>query len=124
MGNPAARMGDYAMHDRVHCHAPVHGSNPLPHPPQPIALVTGCPTVRIGGQNAVRLGDQTNTCMPPACVPVKGGTIGLGSMTVNIGGKPAARVGDLVSFSGCMGSIPCPTGKVVAPGCATVTIGG
>jgi uncharacterized Zn-binding protein involved in type VI secretion len=124
---PAARASDRVVHDTPHCHA-VHPAGatamPIMHPPYPIAIATSCPTVNIGGQPAVRVGDLTVACMLPGCQPSGGGgTILRGSMTVNIGGKPAARVGDIVSFPACVGPIPGPTGKVQAPGCATVNIG-
>ncbi|MEP6492229.1 MAG: PAAR domain-containing protein [bacterium] len=128
MGYPAARIGDQVMHDRPHCHAPIHPPAPIPtplaHAPQRFGIVGGCQTVQIGGQFAVRVGDPTAICNLVSCVPGPGGMIGLGSATVMIGGRPAARVGDMVSFPGCVSPIPSPTGTIVGPGCPTVSIGG
>jgi uncharacterized Zn-binding protein involved in type VI secretion len=121
----AARLGDTVKHDAPHCHAPIHPAappTPLPHLPQPIPIVAGCPTVNIGGTAAARVGDLTAQCIPTSCIPGGSGAIALGSVTVRIGGLPAARVGDTVSFPGCAGPIPCLTAKVTT-GCTTVTIG-
>jgi uncharacterized Zn-binding protein involved in type VI secretion len=68
--------------------------------------------------------DLTASCALTGCTPSAPGAILLGSTTVNIGGKPAARIGDTVNFPGCVGPIPCPTGKITGPGAPTVTIGG
>lgn len=99
MSKPAARIGDPTAHG---------GS-----------IVAGCPTVLIGGQPAVRLGDMHVCPMqtpgtPP--IPHVGGPISLGSATVLIGGLPAARLGDMAV---CVG----PPDSIVS-GCPTVLIGG
>src|SRR4051812_9384578 len=103
MRNPAVRTGDVVMHDFPHCHAPIHPPapvpTPLPHPPQPFQILGGCPTVKIGGQFAVRVGDLTASCMLNTCVPGGPGVINAGSATVMIGGMPAARLGDRVAFA-------------------------
>jgi uncharacterized Zn-binding protein involved in type VI secretion len=128
MSNQAARAGDTVLNDRAHCHAPIHPPAPVPtplaHPPQPLAILTGCQTVNIGGMPAARVGDRTLPCAPPGCIPAGPGTVARGSATVTIGGQFAARVGDIVSFPACIGPIPSTTGKVLGPGCPTVTIGG
>ncbi|MHB1295092.1 MAG: PAAR domain-containing protein [Anaerolineae bacterium] len=83
------------------------------------AIVSGCPTVLIGGQPAARMGDM-HTCpqvtpgTPPA--PHVGGPITLGSATVLIGGQPAARQGEMATCVGPPDSI--------AMGCPTVLVGG
>lgn len=128
MGNPAARVGDNAIHDAPHCHAPVHsvsGPTPQPvaHPPQPIPFVMGCTNVNIGGKQALRVNDPTAPCSPPGCVQGIPGKVLQGSTTVRIGGMPAARVADMVSFPGCATVIASPTGKVMPPGATNVTIG-
>ena len=128
MGKPAARVGDNAVHDAPHCHAPVHSTGrvpqAVPHPPQPIPFIMGCVTVNIGGKPALRVNDQTAPCQPPGCVPGIPGKVMMGSATVRIGGVPAARVTDVVSFPGCVTAIPSPTGKVMGPGAPNVMIGG
>jgi uncharacterized Zn-binding protein involved in type VI secretion len=70
--------------------------------PTPIVL-SGAPTVLIGGLPAARLGDS---CGADAIVK--------GSATVFIGGMPAARIADLTASGGA----------VLPPGCPTVLIGG
>ena len=126
MGSPAARIGDYVRHDTPHCHASIHGAppalGPMAHAPQSLAIISGSPDVKIGGQPAVRQGDQTAPCIPPGCVPGAPGQILVGSLTVKIGGKAAARVGDMVLYAGCAGPIPCTTAKVVL-GSPNVNIG-
>jgi uncharacterized Zn-binding protein involved in type VI secretion len=98
MPQPAARMGDQTAHGGV--------------------IVSGFPTVLIGGQPAARLGDM-HTCpmaspaVPP--IPHVGGPITLGSPTVLIGNMPAARVGDMAT---CVG----PPDTIIPPGCITVLI--
>lgn len=99
MPKPAARMGDMCCHG---------GS-----------IVTGMPTVLIGGQPAARLQDMHVCPMatpgtPP--VPHVGGPITWASVTVMIGGLPAARMGDIATCAG-----PPDT---IAVGCPTVLIGG
>jgi uncharacterized Zn-binding protein involved in type VI secretion len=98
MGKPAARIGD----------STAHGGS----------IVTGCPTVTIGGVPAARMGDMTVCPLvtpgtPP--IPHVGGSISIGSTGVNIGGMPAARVGDMATCVGPPSSI--------AVGCPTVMIG-
>lgn len=99
MGKPAARMGDPTAHGGV--------------------IVSGLPTVLIGGMPAARLTDM-HTCpmvtpgVPP--IPHVGGPIsGPGVPTVLIGGMPAACVGDMAV---CVG----PPSTIVM-GCPTVMIG-
>jgi uncharacterized Zn-binding protein involved in type VI secretion len=99
MSKPAARMGDATAHGGV--------------------IVSGFPTVLIGGQPAARMGDM-HTCpmvtpgVPP--IPHVGGPITMGSATVLIGGQPAARMGDMAICTG-----PPDT---IAAGFPTVLIGG
>lgn len=96
MSKPAARMGDFTAHGGT--------------------IVTGLPTVLIGGQPAARLGDMHVCPMVTGLVPHVGGPIVMGSATVLIGGQPAARQGDLAT---CVGPI-----DTIALGCPTVLIGG
>jgi|SRR4051794_24372166 uncharacterized Zn-binding protein involved in type VI secretion len=124
---PAARMGDQVLQDGPHCHAPMHPAapvpTPVPHPPMPLAIIKGVPTVLIGGQPAATVTSTTAPCMLAGCVPAGPGMVSLGSMTVLIGGLPAARVGDMTAHATCVAVIPMPTGKVLPPGCPTVIIG-
>jgi len=128
MGQAAARMGDKVLQDAPHCHATIHPAapvpTPVPHPAAPLDIIKGEPTVLIGGAAAARLTDTTAPCMLAGCVPGGPGMIAKGSATVLIGGMPAARVNDLTMHSSCVAPIPSPTGKVLAPGCTTVLIGG
>jgi uncharacterized Zn-binding protein involved in type VI secretion len=128
MGNPAARLGDNVLQDAPHCHAPIHPPaptpTPVPHPALPLAIITGAPTVMIGGNPAARVTDMTAICSLPSCVPNGPGMIAKGSATVMICGLPAARVNDMTAHVGCVAPIPSPTGKILPPGCPTVMIGG
>lgn len=126
---PAARMGDNAIHNGPHCHAPIHPPaptpTPMPHPPLPLAIMLNCvPTVLIGKMPAAVATSMTLPCMLPGCVPGGPGLISKGSATVMIGGRPAARAGDMVAFASCVAPIPAPTGVVMPPCCVTVMIGG
>jgi len=99
MGKPAARMGDPTAHGGV--------------------IMTGFPTVLIGGMPAARLTDM-HTCpfVTPAVPPIPhvGGPIsGPGVPTVLIGGMPAACLGDMAV---CVG----PPSTIIM-GCPTVMIG-
>lgn len=94
MGQPAARIGD--MHT-----CPVPGLPP--HVGGPV--LTGAPTVLIGGQPAARQGDTAYCNGPPD-------TIAQGERTVLICGQPAARLGDKTAHGG-----------IVTAGCPTVLIG-
>lgn len=95
---PAARQGDPTNHGGT--------------------VVTGSPTVMIGGQPAARVDDMA-TCpvVPPQPGPPPhiGGPILTGSLTVRIGGRPAARVGDSIAENGAVSTI--------ANGAPTVRIG-
>lgn len=128
MAMPAARMGDQVLQDGPHCHAPIHPPAPVPtavpHPPLPLAIIKGLPTVLIGNQPAARVSDMTTPCALPSCVPAGPGLIAMGSATVLIGSLPAARVNDMTAHASCVAPIPMPTGKVLPPGCPTVLIGG
>lgn len=128
MGPPAVRITDKVLQDGPHCHAPMHPPLPnptaLPHPPMPLAIVSGSPNVTIGGLPAARSTDETQPCLIPVCVPGGPGVIVKGSLTVTINKLPAARVGDTTAHVACIGPIPGPTGTVVGPGCLTVLIGG
>ena len=128
MGKPAARLGDLVLQDGPHCHAPIHPPAPVPtavpHPPLPLTIVKGAPTVLIGGQPAARMLDTTTPCTLPACIPAGPGMLMVTSTTVIVGGMPAARVGDVTMHATCVAPIPMPTGKVLPPGCVTVMIGG
>lgn len=127
MGLPAARMGDFVLQSGPHCHAPIHPAllvpTPMPHPPMPLAIVGGAPTVMIGKKAAARMSDLTVSCLLPGCVPGGPGMVAVASTTVRIGGLFAARVGDQTSHVACVGPIPGPLGKIVPPGCPTVLIG-
>lgn len=124
----AARLGDLIKQDAPHCHAPIHPAGPAPtptpHPAMPLTIITGAPTVLIGGQPAARATDQSTPCVLAGCLPGGPGMIAKGSATVLIGGLPAARVNDLTTHVACVAPIPSPTGKVLPPGCPTVLIGG
>lgn len=95
-GLPAARLGD----------ACAHGGN----------IVSGFPTVLIGGMPAARATDMHVCPMSDGPKPHVGGPITKGSVTVMIGGLPAARAGDPAT---CVG----PADMILA-GCPTVMIGG
>lgn len=69
----------------------------------PVPIVSGAPTVFIGGLPAARMGD---TCGVDAIIK--------GSATVMIGGMPAARIADPTAAGGV----------VMPPGALTVLIGG
>lgn len=73
---PAARLGDATSHGGV--------------------IVSGLPTVLIGGLPAARVGDMHTCPLVNGIVPHVGGPIsGPGSPTVLIGGMPAARSTDM-----------------------------
>jgi uncharacterized Zn-binding protein involved in type VI secretion len=80
-------------------------------------VLTGTPTVIIGGSPAARAQDIASCpVVPPPPTPPHGiGTISAGSSTVFIGGRPAARVGDPIAENGAMSAI--------AVGASTVRIG-
>ena len=124
---PAARMGDLVLQTSPHCHAPMHPvalvPTPMPHPPMPLALITGAPTVLIGKKPAARMTDKTAQCVLPGCVPGGPGVVAMASTSVMIGGMFAARVGDQTTHVACVGPIPGPLGKILPPGCPTVLIG-
>lgn len=129
MGQPAARVGDQVLQQAPHCHAPIHPAalvpTPVPHPALPLEIIPpGAVTVTIGGQPAARVGDMTQPCMLPSCVPAGPGVIAKGSATVTICGVPAARVSDMTQHASCVAPIPSPTGQIMPPGCPTVMIGG
>lgn len=117
-------MTDMIKQDAPHCHAPIHPIVPVPHPALPLTIITGAPTVLIGGLAAARVTDISTPCMLPGCVPAGPGMIAKGSATVLITSLPAARVNDMTSHVTCVAPIPSPVGKVLPPGCPTVLIGG
>ncbi len=125
---PAARIGDMIKQDAPHCHAAIHPAapvpTPVPHPALPLAIVTGCATVLIGGSPAARVTDTSLPCMLPSCVPAGPGMIAMGSTTVLIGSMPAGRANDMTAHASCVAIIPGPVGKVLPPCCTTVLIGG
>jgi uncharacterized Zn-binding protein involved in type VI secretion len=127
MGQPAARMGDMALQNGPHCHAPIHPAapvpTPVPHPPLPVTIIKGEPTVLIGSQPAARMTDTTTPCTTPPCVPGGPAMILMGSTTVFIGSLMAARINDPTLHSSCVAPIPMPAGKILPPGCPTVLIG-
>lgn len=127
MGQPAARLGDMVLQNAPHCHAPIHPPAlvpaPAPHPPMPLSIIVGAPTVLIGGQPAARSTDTTQPCLLAACVPGGPGMISKASVTVLICGLPAARVGDQTMHAACVAPIPAPMGNIIPPGCPTVLIG-
>jgi uncharacterized Zn-binding protein involved in type VI secretion len=120
-------MGDMALQNGPHCHAPIHPAapvpTPVPHPPLPVTIIKGAPTVLIGNQPAARVTDTTTPCTTPPCVPGGPAMIAMGSTTVLIGGMPAARVNDPTLHASCVAPIPMPAGKILPPGCPTVLIG-
>ena len=82
----AARVGDWQ-------NCPLIDPPYIPHIGGPI--LTGCPTVLIGGQPAARTGDQALcTGVGYNCI------ITGGSATVFIGGAPAARKNDTTNHGG------------------------
>ena len=95
---PAARQGDLTSHGG--------------------AVLTGTPTVVIGGRPAARVLDMASCPVvppQPGPSPHVGGPITTGSATVFIGGKPAARSGDTITETGAT--------SVITGGAATVLIG-
>ena len=80
-------------------------NGPQPHVGGPI-MGPGCPTVRIGGLPAARVGDPCTCAGPPDMIVT-------GSKTVRIGGSFAARQGDSTAHGG-----------KIAIGFPTVIIGG
>jgi uncharacterized Zn-binding protein involved in type VI secretion len=80
-------------------------------------VLTGTPTVIIGGSPAARAQDTASCPVVPAppSPPHGGGTIVTGSSSVFIGGRPAARTGDLIAENGATSAI--------AVGAPTVRIG-
>ncbi len=128
MPMPAARMTDQILQQVPHCHAPMHPPAPVPtavpHPALPLPIITGAPTVLIGGQPAARVTDQSKPCTLIPCAPGGPGVIAKGSTTVLIANLPAARVMDTTAHLACVAPIPSPTGMIIGPGCLTVLIGG
>ena len=92
----AARIGDLHVCPMM--------TGVVPHVGGPV--LTGAPTVLIGGMPAARLGDSATCVGPPD-------TIAKGSATVLVAGQPAARMGD-----------SCAHGGTITLGCPTVMIGG
>lgn len=122
---PAARLTDKVFHDVPHCHAPIHPTNPVPHPPQPFAITMAtAPTVMINNLPAATVSSMTVPCLLATCVPNGPGVVAKGSMTVVVCGKPSARLGDMVSWTGCVAPIPSPTGKIIPPCSTNVIVGG
>jgi uncharacterized Zn-binding protein involved in type VI secretion len=98
LSKPAARLGD------IHkCSRETPGPTPVPHVGGPI--LTGCPTVYIGGRPAAREGDICFCVGEPDIIKE-------GSGSVLIGGKPAARFSDMTVHGGH-----------IEKGCMTVLIG-
>lgn len=124
----AARVGDMIKQDAPHCHAPIHPAaptpTPVPHPALPLTIIKGVTTVLIGNMPAATVTSTTTPCTLPSCVPGGPGMVAKGSATVMIGGLPAARVNDMTAHTSCVAPIPSPVGKILSPGCPTVTIGG
>lgn len=122
---PAARLSDKVLHDIPHCHAPMHPNVPVPHPPQPFAIVMAtAPTVMINNLPAATLTSQTVPCMLAPCVPNGPGIVNKGSATVVICSQPSARLGDMVQWPGCVAPIGSPTGKIIPPCSTNVIVGG
>ena len=94
---PAARVGDMHVCPLV--------TGVVPHVGGPV-LPAGCPTVKIGGMPAARVGDMLTCTGPPD-------TVAAGSATVKIGGMAAARMGDSTAHGG-----------TIILGCPMVIIGG
>lgn len=91
MGRPAARVNDMHTCPMI--------TNGVPHVGGPI--LTGEPTVLIGGMPVARVGDTCVCVGPPD-------SIAKGSATVTIGGMPAARMGDSTAHGGSI-VVGCPT---------------
>ena len=83
MGMPAARIGDMHVCPMV--------TGVVPHVGGPI--LTGQPTVLVGGMPQARISDLL-TCVGPPDV------IALASFKVLVGGLPAARLGDMTAHGG------------------------
>lgn len=127
MTMPAARLTDLVLQNSPHCHAPIHPPvppTPVPHPPMPLMLVKGLPTVLIGCLPAARLLDMTQPCMLVPCVPAGPGLVLKGSVKVLIGSLPAARLLDKTLHPSCVAPIPSPMGQIVGPCAPNVLIGG
>ena len=125
----AARVGDMIKQDAPHCHAPIHPPAPVPtavpHPALPLAIIgPGASTVMIGKKPASIMGDKSAPCSLPSCVPGGPGMLMKGSAKVMICKKPAIRQDDITNHPSCVAPIPSPVGKVLAPCCPTVIIGG
>ena len=84
---PAARLGDSTSHGGT--------------------IITGAPTVNIGGKPAARKDDLASCpVVPEPPAPPHGiGPIINGSSTVFIGGKPAARIGGTIVEAGATSTI-------------------
>jgi uncharacterized Zn-binding protein involved in type VI secretion len=118
-------MSDKVLHNSPHCHAPIHPNVPVPHPPQPFAIVNAVsPNVIINNLAAATMTSQTVPCMLAPCVPAGPGIVMKGSSSVMINGKPAARQGDMVLWASCVAPVPSPTGKIIPPCSTDVNIGG
>ncbi|MED5373841.1 MAG: PAAR domain-containing protein [Myxococcota bacterium] len=131
MGLPASIKGDMVLQTPpVHCHQP-HPMGPAQVPiPLPVAPplkmeATHAKKVKIGGKEAIRVGDKTKDDNIPGCPKPKAGPgeVAMGSTTVKIEGKFAARILDMTKHAACTAPIPAPVGKIMGPGCATVMIG-
>lgn len=125
----AARLIDEILPDLPHCHT-IHPTSPwvwapIPHPPGPMKIVTGCDsTVLIEGSPAAVLGSTSERCVLHGCAtPGGSAVVAEGSTRVLIGGKPAARVSDRTSHPGCVSTIAAGGGKIIGPGATTVSIG-
>jgi len=88
MGQPAARISD------IHT-CPMVDPGPKPHVGGPV--LSGEPTVLIGGMPAARVGDRA-VCIGPL------DAVAQGEKSVLIGGKPAARLGDKTTHGGIISS--------------------
>lgn len=98
MSQPAARVGDLHV-----CPQQTPGVPPIPHIGG-LIILSGVPTVLIGGKPAATVGNQAICSGCPGVMD----TIIKGSTKVLIAGKPAARLGDTTAHGGTI-TMGCPT---------------
>ncbi len=123
------RVGDSMKQDAPHCHAPIHPAapvpTPVPHPAKPLKIIgPGAITVKANSKSVSVMGDMSEPCMLPSCVPAGPGMCAKGSLTVFAVGRPVMRKGDLTAHVSCVAPIPSPVGKLISPCSSDVKVGG